>query len=101
MLFSLSAPPPPLPAPTDVEGICSHVVWHVPAEVSCADITGYEVHFSNPTTNEEEIREATADGTFYKLSDEYDSSLQHEDTKIQVRSRQLASDGATIIHTMS
>ena len=95
MLCSLSAPPAPPPAPTDVEGICSHIVWRVPTEVSCADITGYEVHFSNPTTNEEEIREATADGTFYKLSQEYDSSLQHEDTKIQV-SKELTSDGATI-----
>ena len=86
LLFISETTDPTLTPPTDVEGFCSHAIWRIPSGIPCGDIDKFEVRLYNPTTGGEELREASADGTFYSLpSSESDDELYlHEDTQFQV-----------------
>ena len=60
------------------------MIWRNPLGVSCGDIVRYEVRLFNPTTDEVEFRQTSADGTFYSLRLLDDDPYFHEDTQFQV-----------------
>ena len=58
--------------PPEIEPHCSHVNWLNSPNISCEDISGYDVRLYNSDTNEEVVRRVDARGTFHNflLSDE-------------------------------
>ena len=60
-------PEPVLTPPSEVESHCSLVTWRNSADVSCEDISGYDIWLFNPDTGEEAVRHVDARGTFYNF----------------------------------
>ena len=64
---NILAPPP---SPPEVQGLCSVVVWNSP-EVSCEDISGYDVRLYSPRSVYQNVtRRVVANGTYYIIKDE-------------------------------
>lgn len=76
----VSEPPPP---PVDIQTSCDQVMWRNAPNISCDDITGYEVRLVNNATNEERIKRLDSSATFYKL-DELNNTLKNESISVQV-----------------
>ena len=75
----ISIPPP------QVQALCSVVVWYSP-EVSCGDITGYDVRFFSPQLDSQNVtKRVGANRTFYIVQDEdVKMSAKQEDIHVQV-----------------
>ena len=58
---------PVLIPPSEVESHCSLVTWRNSPDVSCEDISGYDVRLFNPDTKEEVARRVDARGTFHNF----------------------------------
>ena len=57
----------PLPPPVDIQTSHDLVVWRNAPNISCEDITGYEIQFINSATNENVTESLNASATFYNL----------------------------------
>lgn len=57
----------PLPPPDDIQTSLDLVVWRNAPNISCDDITGYEIQFINSATNENVTESLNASATFYNL----------------------------------
>ena len=77
----------PLPPPVDIQTSCDLVVWRNAPNISCDDITGYEIVLINSATSDEEViitDYSNASATFYSL-DWLNETFRSELTFVQVR----------------
>ena len=73
----VSEPPPP---PVDIQVFSNLVIWRNAPNISCDDITGYEIQFINSATNKKLIEHVEASATFYnleKLNETFKSDLTY------------------------
>ena len=75
--YRVSEPPPP---PVDIQVFSNLVTWRNAPNISCDDITGYEIQFINSATNKELVEHVDASATFCnldKLNETYKSDLTY------------------------
>ena len=72
-----------LSAPYEVQGYCSHINWRNSPNISCDDISGYDVRLYNPNFGLNVTRRVDAHGTFYNLL-AIDEALKNDATLFQV-----------------
>ena len=73
---------PSLP-PVDIHSSCNLVTWHNAPNVSCDDITAYEIRLVNSAGTKEVVKRIDASATFYNLN-ELSETLKSELTSVQV-----------------
>lgn len=85
-LHTCTAAPPELvlTPPNEVQSHCSHVTWRNSPDVSCEDISGYEVRLFNPDTEEEVIRPVDARGTVHYFLVLDKDLIEQKSTTVQV-----------------
>ena len=79
-----SARPLVLTPPSEVRAHCSHVNWRNSPDVSCEDISSYDVRLFNPDTGTEVIRRADARGTFHDFLQLDKNLTEQKSTTVQV-----------------
>ena len=72
-----------LSPPYEVQGYCSHINWRNSPNVSCEDISGYDVRLFNPNSGLDVTRRVGVHGTFYSLL-AIDKALKNDSTTFQV-----------------
>ena len=70
--------------PSEVEAHCSHVNWRNSPNVSCEDISGYDVRLFNPDAGMEMIRRVDARGTFHNFLQLDKDLTEQKSTTVQV-----------------
>ena len=75
---------PALTPPSEIEAHCSHVNWRNSPDVSCGDITGYDMRLFNPDTGVEVTRRVDARGTFHNFLLLERELAEHKSTTVQV-----------------
>ena len=75
---------PILTPPNEVQSHCSHVTWRNSPDVSCEDISGYDVRLFNPDTKEEVVRRVDARGTFHNFLLLDKDLIEQKSTTVQV-----------------
>ena len=73
-----------LTPPNEVQAHCSHVNWRNSPNVSCEDISGYDVRLYNPDTKEEVIRRVDTRGTFHNFPPLDKNLTRQRSTTVQV-----------------
>ena len=79
-----SALPSILTPPSEVRAHCSHVNWRNSPDISCEDISGYDVRLFNPDTGTEVIRRVDARGTFHDFLQLDKDLTEQKSTTVQV-----------------
>ena len=70
--------------PSEIEAHCSHVNWRNSPDVSCEDITGYDVRLFNPDRGVEVTRRVDARATFHNFLLLDKELVEHKSTTVQV-----------------
>ena len=83
---SAAVPPTsgPMLPPPEIEPHCTHVNWRNSPNVSCGDISAYDVRLFNPDTNETVERRVNTRGTFHNFLESDKDLLEKKSTTVQV-----------------